>query len=113
MPSIEEPKKGVSLEFSTRSEVKGSRAWRDVMAPENADDTAIEMGDNKSGSMDWNVDDTGKSEYDIGKEDDMLSREFGSDSCSPRLPSRSFSVCGKYLQAFSYLLTYSLHVRST
>ena len=108
--SIEEPKKGVSSEFSTRSEVKESRDWRDVMALEDVDNIAIEMGDDKSGSMKWNVDDTGKSDYDIGKEDDMLSREFGSDSCSPRPTSRPFSVNGKHLQVLSRLRTYSLHV---
>lgn len=94
--SMEEPKKGVSSEFSTRSEVKESRDWRDATALENIDDIAIETGDDKSGSMKWNVDDAAKSDYDIGKEDDMLSREFGSDSYSPRPPSRPFSVTGPH-----------------
>jgi hypothetical protein len=108
--SIEEQKKGLSSEFSTRSEVKESRDWRDVIALENADDIAIETGDNKSGSMKWSVDDTGKSEYDIGKEDDVISGELGSDSYRPRPPSRPFCASGKYLQALSCLHTYSLHV---
>ncbi|KIK02873.1 hypothetical protein K443DRAFT_677212 [Laccaria amethystina LaAM-08-1] len=92
--SIEEQKKGLSSEFSTRSEVKESRDWRDVIALENADDIAIETGDNKSGSMKWSVDDTGKSEYDIGKEDDVISGELGSDSYRPRPPSRPFCASG-------------------
>ncbi|EDR01962.1 uncharacterized protein LACBIDRAFT_332816 [Laccaria bicolor S238N-H82] len=47
------------------------------MATENADDIAIETGDHKSGIMKWNVDDTGKSGYDIGEDDGVKSKELG------------------------------------